>query len=51
MLVMSQRARDALTEKQVKVLNKHFSRLLHSPIPTIEAYGGGSARCLMGELF
>jgi hypothetical protein len=51
MLVMSQRAHDALTEKQIKTLNGYFSRLLHSPIPTIEAYGGGSARCLMGELF
>lgn len=51
MLVMSSRAHEALTEKQIKQMNKHFSRLVHAPIPTIETYGGGSARCLMGELF
>ncbi|WP_408097344.1 citrulline utilization hydrolase CtlX [Peredibacter sp. HCB2-198] len=26
-------------------------KILHSPLDTIEAYGGGGARCLMGEVF
>jgi hypothetical protein len=51
MLVMSQRAYDALTDQQIKKLNQYYARLLYTPIPTIETYGGGSARCLMGELF
>ena len=51
MLVMSDSALDALTDNQIKQLNRYFDRLLHSPIATIEKYGGGSARCLMAELF
>lgn len=27
------------------------SRLVHSPLPTVEAVGGGSARCMLAELF
>jgi hypothetical protein len=25
--------------------------MVHSPLPTIERLGGGSARCMMAELF
>jgi hypothetical protein len=49
-LVMSEQAYRALTPAQVSVLETH-TRLLHSPIDTIETYGGGSARCMMAEVF
>lgn len=51
MLVMSEAAYGALTEANKKFLKPFFSRFLHAPIPTIEKYGGGSARCLIMELF
>lgn len=49
-LVMSEQAYRALTPAQVGMLERH-TRLLHSPIDTIETYGGGSARCMMAEVF
>ncbi len=51
MLVMSGQAFSALTDEQKFTYGKYFTRILHAPLPTIEAYGGGSARCLMLELF
>lgn len=51
MLALSEGAYNALQVDQVKVLNKHFSKLLYSPLPTLEKYGGGSARCTLAELF
>jgi len=49
-LVMSAQAYHALTTEQVSKLEKHTS-LLYSSIDTIETYGGGSARCMMAEVF
>ena len=49
-LVMSATAYHALTPEQIAVLNKH-TRLLYADINTIETYGGGSARCMMAEVF
>jgi hypothetical protein len=49
-LIMSQAAYDALTETQINALNKH-SKILTSSLDTIEACGGGSARCMMAEVF
>lgn len=49
-LVMSSQAYQALTPEQIKILEAH-TQLLHSPIDTIERYGGGSARCMMAEVF
>ncbi len=49
-LVMSSQAYNALTTSQIKTLEKH-TKLLHSPLETIETYGGGSARCMMAEVF
>ncbi len=49
-LVMSQAARDILTKKQVEQLKK-YTLLLSAPLDTIEAYGGGSARCMIAEIF
>ena len=50
-LVMSEAAHQALMPAQKDVFSTYFSKLLSSPIPTIEQHGGGSARCLMMELF
>jgi len=49
-LVMSQSAHDALTASQREVLTRHCE-LLPLPIPTIETIGGGSARCMLAEVF
>lgn len=49
-LIMSQAAYDVLTETQINTLNEH-SKILSSSLDTIEACGGGSARCMMAEVF
>jgi hypothetical protein len=49
-LVMSTTAFEALAPEQIESLGRH-THLLHSPIHTIEQYGGGSARCMMAEIF
>ncbi|SFZ90983.1 hypothetical protein SAMN05428642_1011311 [Flaviramulus basaltis] len=49
-LIMSQAAYNSLTDKQVKTLEKH-TKILSSSLDTIEACGGGSARCMMAEVF
>jgi len=49
-LVMSSRARRSLNEDQVKDLES-FNRILDSSLDTIEINGGGSARCMMAEVF
>lgn len=49
-LVMSQAAHDSLTENQLEKLKMH-SNILLSSLDTIEACGGGSARCMMAEVF
>lgn len=50
LLVMSEQAYRSLTPAQIATLERH-TRLLHSPIDTIETYGGGSARCMIAEVF
>ena len=47
---MSQRALDALTEEHRKELESSY-RIVASDISTIEKIGGGSARCMVAELF
>lgn len=49
-LVMSEQAYRSLRPEQVHRLKKH-TLLLYSPIDTIETFGGGSARCMMAEIF
>ncbi len=49
-LVMSQSAHQALTKKQIAQLEEHIT-ILSSSLDTIEACGGGSARCMMAEIF
>ncbi|RBN49517.1 citrulline utilization hydrolase CtlX [Flavobacterium psychrolimnae] len=49
-LVMSTAAHQSLTPKQIEQLEKH-AEILSSSLDTIEACGGGSARCMMAEIF
>lgn len=49
-LIMSTSAFESLNEDQVKRIESHCS-ILHSSLDTIEACGGGSARCMMAEVF
>ena len=49
-LIMSSQAYHSLTENQVKKINS-LTRIIHSPLETIEKYGGGSARCMIAEIF
>lgn len=50
LLVMSSQAYSSLTPKQAERLNS-FNRIVHAPLTTIETNGGGSARCMMAEIF
>ncbi|WP_335964697.1 arginine deiminase-related protein [Galbibacter sp. PAP.153] len=49
-LVMSQSAHDSLTQAQKAAINK-YAKILSSNLNTIETCGGGSARCMMAEVF
>ena len=49
-LVMSASAYQSLTKTQIKCIEKHCS-IIYSSLKTIETCGGGSARCMMAEVF
>ena len=49
-LIMSSSAHQSLTKKQIAQLEEHVT-ILSSSLDTIEACGGGSARCMMAEIF
>ncbi|MFJ1377676.1 citrulline utilization hydrolase CtlX [Capnocytophaga canimorsus] len=49
-LVMSGAAYRSLNPEQIKKIEKHC-KILHSDLETIETCGGGSARCMMAEIF
>lgn len=49
-LVMSESAYNALTSVQIKTIEQHCN-ILSSNLFTIETCGGGSARCMMAEVF
>ena len=50
LLVMSSRAYASLTAVQVSRLQQ-YNRILYSPLAAIESNGGGSARCMIAEIF
>lgn len=50
LLVMSATARKSLTPEQNRELSKTY-RLLSPQLETIETNGGGSARCMLAEIF
>jgi len=49
-LIMSASAHQSLTKKQIQQLEEHITILIAN-LDTIEACGGGSARCMMAEIF
>lgn len=49
-LIMSESAYKSLNSKQIDALAKH-AEIINSSLDTIEACGGGSARCMMAEIF
>ncbi len=49
-VVMSTQAFLSLNEEQIEKLEK-YNPIIHSDITTIETNGGGSARCMMAEVF
>ena len=50
LLVMSLQAYNSLTAAQIETLQKH-NHIIHSSLLSIETAGGGSARCMMAEVF
>jgi hypothetical protein len=50
LLIMSSQAYHSLSKEQIGALNK-YNRILHAPLATIETSGGGSARCMLAEIF
>ena len=49
-MIMSNAAYQSLTEKQLGMIEKH-NEIISSSLDTVEACGGGSARCMMAEVF
>lgn len=49
-LVMSDAAYQSLTPAQINQLEQH-TKILHTNLTTIETCGGGSARCMLAEVF
>jgi hypothetical protein len=49
-MVMSTAAFNSLSPEQITVIKKH-GPILHSDLTIIETCGGGSARCMMAEVF
>jgi hypothetical protein len=50
LLALSSTAADALTGDQRRTIEAHAA-MVSVPIPTIEAIGGGSLRCMLAEIF
>lgn len=48
--VMSEAAHKILSQSQIELLETE-NKIISSPIPTIEKYGGGSVRCMLCEVF
>ena len=49
-LIMSQTAFESLTQLQQTQIQQHC-KIISSSLETIEVCGGGSARCMMAEVF
>ncbi|MGB1042040.1 MAG: citrulline utilization hydrolase CtlX [Tenacibaculum sp.] len=49
-LIMSTAAYNSLNKDQLQMIEKH-NPIIHSSLETIETCGGGSARCMMAEVF
>ncbi|MFM2375165.1 MAG: hypothetical protein RLZZ165_262 [Bacteroidota bacterium] len=49
-VAMSSRAYRSLSDSQLDLIEL-WAKVVHFPIPTIENVGGGSIRCMLGEIF
>ena len=49
-LIMSKKAYQSLEDPQIQLISKS-SKIITIPLDTIEKYGGGSARCMIAEIF
>ena len=49
LIVMSEKAFKSLKKAQLNKLSK-FGKVIHTPLYTIEKYGGGSARCMIADI-
>lgn len=49
-LVMSESAYKSLTPEQISAIEK-YCEIIYSDLSTIETNGGGSARCMLAEVF
>ena len=49
-LIMSEAAYKSLSQSQIAQINNHC-KIMYSSLETIETCGGGSARCMMAEVF
>ena len=49
-LIMSESAFNSLSKEQIQKIESYCS-ILYSDLNTIEKFGGGSARCMMAEIF
>jgi len=49
-MIMSNAAHQSLTKQQITAIEKHCN-IVSSSLDTVEACGGGSARCMMAEVF
>ena len=49
-IIMSTSAYKSLNDNQIKTIKK-YNNIIHSSLDTIEACGGGSARCMLAEVF
>jgi hypothetical protein len=50
LLVMSQQAHQSLSPYQIQKIEK-YCRIVSAPLDTIESCGGGSARCMIAEIY
>lgn len=50
LLLMSDRAYQSLTSEQLETLTR-FNKIIHPSLENIEVNGGGSARCMVAEIF
>lgn len=50
-LIMSAEARNSLSDSQIKIIESRGNTIIAPPIHMIEKIGGGSARCMMAEIF
>ena len=51
MLAVSAAAKASWTKDQQEQMSAHFTKFIEAHIQTLEEYGGGSARCMLMELF